>query len=203
MADWRSARVLVVVDAGYAVTRLTFLLADLPVELLGRMRSGRVERRLSGWDQDLGRPRVLPLWRAVILLCFLLRHNAVQEMAGELFGCAPTHRLALRCAAAAGVARQPQTAGLRHRPSAVERAGPVVDRLLIPCWDWKAAEQLFSAKHRRRGHNVQVISDLRGTGSRAVRCPAPAMTPTPPREPGPPPADTPASATRATRAAAC
>ena len=34
--------VLVVVDAGYDVTRLAFLLADLPVELLGRMRSDLV-----------------------------------------------------------------------------------------------------------------------------------------------------------------
>ncbi|MFJ9760813.1 NF041680 family putative transposase [Streptomyces sp. NPDC101149] len=34
--------VLVVVDAGYDVTRLAFLLSDLPVELLGRMRSDRV-----------------------------------------------------------------------------------------------------------------------------------------------------------------
>lgn len=34
--------ILVVVDAGYDVTRLAFLLADLPVELLGRMRSDRV-----------------------------------------------------------------------------------------------------------------------------------------------------------------
>jgi hypothetical protein len=34
--------VLVVFDAGYDVTRLSFLLADLPVELLGRLRSDRV-----------------------------------------------------------------------------------------------------------------------------------------------------------------
>src|SRR5712692_1284698 len=34
--------ILVVFDAGYDVTRLTFLLADLPVELLGRLRSDRV-----------------------------------------------------------------------------------------------------------------------------------------------------------------
>ena len=33
--------VLVVFDAGYDVTRLAFLLADLPVELLGRLRSDR------------------------------------------------------------------------------------------------------------------------------------------------------------------
>lgn len=34
--------ILVVCDAGYDVTRLAYLLADLPVELLGRMRSDRV-----------------------------------------------------------------------------------------------------------------------------------------------------------------
>lgn len=34
--------VLVVFDAGYDVTRLAFLLADLPVELLSRLRSDRV-----------------------------------------------------------------------------------------------------------------------------------------------------------------
>ena len=36
--------ILIVVDAGYDVTRLAFLLADLPVELLGRLRSDRVLR---------------------------------------------------------------------------------------------------------------------------------------------------------------
>jgi hypothetical protein len=41
---WREGdlRILVVFDAGYDVTRLAFLLADLPVELLGRLRSDRV-----------------------------------------------------------------------------------------------------------------------------------------------------------------
>jgi DDE superfamily endonuclease len=36
------ADILIVFDAGYDVTRLTFLPADLPVELLGRLRSDRV-----------------------------------------------------------------------------------------------------------------------------------------------------------------
>jgi DDE superfamily endonuclease len=41
---WRQGDqpVLVVFDAGYDVTRLSFLLGDLPVELLGRLRSDRV-----------------------------------------------------------------------------------------------------------------------------------------------------------------
>ena len=36
--------ILVVFDAGYDVTRLAFLLADLPVQLIGRLRSDRVLR---------------------------------------------------------------------------------------------------------------------------------------------------------------
>jgi hypothetical protein len=35
----RGLQILVVFDAGYDVTRLAYLLADLPVELLGRLRS--------------------------------------------------------------------------------------------------------------------------------------------------------------------
>jgi DDE superfamily endonuclease len=43
---WREgdADILVVFDAGYDVTRLAWLLADLPVQLLGRLRSDRVLR---------------------------------------------------------------------------------------------------------------------------------------------------------------
>jgi hypothetical protein len=52
------ADVLIVADAGYDVTRLAFLLADLPVELLGRIRSDRV-LRLPAPPRDprfIGRP---------------------------------------------------------------------------------------------------------------------------------------------------
>ncbi|WP_218040273.1 NF041680 family putative transposase [Actinomadura sp. WMMB 499] len=43
---WRDGDndILLVADAGYDVTRLAFLLADLPVELVGRIRSDRVLR---------------------------------------------------------------------------------------------------------------------------------------------------------------
>ena len=41
---WREGdpAILVIFDAGYDVTRLAYLLADLPAELLGRLRSDRV-----------------------------------------------------------------------------------------------------------------------------------------------------------------
>src|SRR3954453_10611864 len=58
--QWRAGDppILVVADAGYDVTRLAYVLADLPVELLGRLRSDRVLRlpkppRLPG---AIGRP---------------------------------------------------------------------------------------------------------------------------------------------------
>jgi hypothetical protein len=42
--QWKDGdpHILIAADAGYDVTRLAFLLADLPVELLGRLRSDRV-----------------------------------------------------------------------------------------------------------------------------------------------------------------
>ena len=58
---WRQGDqpVLVVFDAGYDVTRLSFLLAELPVELLGRLRSDRVMWLPAPPRQPgaIGRPR--------------------------------------------------------------------------------------------------------------------------------------------------
>jgi hypothetical protein len=58
---WREGdpHILVIFDAGYDVTRLAYLLADLPAELLGRLRSDRVMQlptppRRPG---TMGRPR--------------------------------------------------------------------------------------------------------------------------------------------------
>lgn len=48
--QWRpgDADILVVMDTGYDVTRLAYVLADLPVELVGRLRSDRVMLRDAG-----------------------------------------------------------------------------------------------------------------------------------------------------------
>jgi hypothetical protein len=48
--------ILVVLDAGYDVCRLAFLLADLPVELLGRLRSDRVLCFPAPAPGGVGRP---------------------------------------------------------------------------------------------------------------------------------------------------
>ncbi|MGV9456858.1 NF041680 family putative transposase [Streptomyces sp. NPDC003635] len=48
--QWRpgDADILVVMDTGYDVTRLAYVLADLPVEVVGRLRSDRVMLRDAG-----------------------------------------------------------------------------------------------------------------------------------------------------------
>ena len=55
---WRDGDpdILLVFDAGYDVTRLAFLLADLPVQLLGRLRSDRVLHLPAPAPGRTGRP---------------------------------------------------------------------------------------------------------------------------------------------------
>jgi hypothetical protein len=59
--QWRQGDpdILVVADAGYDRTRLAWLLGDLPVQVIARMRSDRVLRRATGPRSPgtLGRPR--------------------------------------------------------------------------------------------------------------------------------------------------
>ncbi|GHJ39446.1 hypothetical protein Sm713_82640 [Streptomyces sp. TS71-3] len=60
-AQWKDGDpdVLIVVDAGYDAPRLAHLLADLPIEILGRTRSDRVMRRPTPprvYDPKGGRP---------------------------------------------------------------------------------------------------------------------------------------------------
>ena len=73
--------ILIVTDAGYDVTRLAFLLADLPVELVGRLRSDRVLRlpappRPPGHERAAAqtRPRVRPR-QADHLACPAAHHH--------------------------------------------------------------------------------------------------------------------------------
>jgi hypothetical protein len=122
---------------------------------------GLVERKIPDWDKPTGRPRVLPLWRAIVVLCFLLRHNDAQVVAAELFEISqPTvSRYATRLRPVVRDALKQLGFGLGRLP----RGEPVlIDGFLANCWDWKAAERLFSKKHQASGHNVQVVANTRG-----------------------------------------
>jgi len=121
----------------------------------------RVQRKIPDWDKPTGRPHALPLWKAVIVLCFLLRHNNAQVLAAELFEISqPTvSRYGTRLRPVVRDALKELGFGLARLP----RDEPVlIDGFLAECWDWKAAKQLFSKKHGTSGHNIQVVSNTRG-----------------------------------------
>jgi len=120
-----------------------------------------VEQKIPDWDKPVGRPHALPLWRAVILVCWLLRHNDVQELVAELW------EISQATVSRYGTLLRPVIRdllkqlgfGIKRLP----RGEPVlVDGFLAECWDWKAVKQLFSKQHMKPGHNVQVTPDTRG-----------------------------------------
>jgi hypothetical protein len=71
VGQWRPGDpdILVIFDAGYDAPRLAFLLADLPVAVLGRMRSDRVLRRAAPLSAPTPRsPTTIPAAPAMMLL---------------------------------------------------------------------------------------------------------------------------------------
>ncbi len=115
--------ILVVFDAGYDVTRLAFLLADLPVELPGRLRSDRVMQlpappRPPGTN---GRPR---------------KHGRELPLADPAAGPAPqitTSTVTSRYGMAVAQARDRVHPRLTHRSAWLDHDGdlPVIEGTLI------------------------------------------------------------------------
>ena len=111
---WRDGDpdILVVFDAGYDLTRLAWLLAGLPVEVLGRLRSDRVmyfpaPPRLPGTN---GRP---------------LRHGAAFKLADERSWPAPA-AVTVTQATRYGAARA--TGSKNRRPATRHDVGKTVKR---------------------------------------------------------------------------
>ena len=38
----------------------------------------------------------------------------------------------------------------------------ILDSTLVPCWWWKNARNLYSGKHHKAGHNLQILTDQAG-----------------------------------------
>jgi hypothetical protein len=144
---WREGdpRILVIFDAGYDVPRLAFLLADLPVEVLGRLRSDRVMRLPAPPRRPgaVGRPR---------------RHGRELALADPATWPAPqtvTTTLTSRYGMAAAAAWDRVHPRLTHRCAWLDHDGglPVIDGTLIrlqaghlpgdrdpkPVWLWSSA----------------------------------------------------------------
>jgi hypothetical protein len=122
---WREGdpRILVIFDAGYDVTRLAWLLADLPVQVLGRLRGDRV-MQLPAPPRQLhtrGRPR---------------RHGGQLALADPATWPSPqvtTSTLTSRYGEAAAAAWDRVHSRLTHRSAWLDHDGPlpVIDGTLI------------------------------------------------------------------------
>ena len=121
---WREGdpAILVIFDAGYDVTRLAWLLADLPVELLGRLRSDRVMLLPAPpRPPGPGRPR---------------KHGGEPALADPGSSPAPqvtTSTITSRYGTAAAAAWQRVHPRLTHRSAWLDHSGdlPVIEGTLI------------------------------------------------------------------------
>lgn len=118
-----------------------------------------------------GRPAAAGLYRSVVLVIFLMRENATQQVAAELFDVSQStvsRRWDLLRPLIA-TALQP----LVPTPKEIAGASTVlVDGTLVPTWDWRHRTDLFSAKRGDHGVNLQIAA-IRGQHLVAVGDPVP------------------------------
>ncbi len=187
---WREGdpAILVIVDAGYDVTRLAFLLADLPAELLGRLRSDRVMRLPATLRRPatMGRPR---------------KHGGELALSGPVTWPAPqvaTSTVTSRYGTAVAAAWDRVHPRLTHRAAWLDHGGdlPIIEGTLIrlqvdhlpgdrdpkPVWLWSSAtgaapgevDRLWQAFLRRFDleHTFRLFKQVLGWTTPKIRDPA-------------------------------
>jgi urease accessory protein UreF len=121
-------------------------------------------RRLESavrWGAPGGRPRALTLETAARAALLYLRQNVTQEMIASVFGVgqATISRILAQLVPAIEAVLEDFVPDLA---TAAAGRATVVDGTVTPCWNWANARDRFSGKHRRPGHNHQVVVDLSG-----------------------------------------
>jgi hypothetical protein len=116
--------------------------------------TARVHVRLGGWTSH-GRPFVLGLFNSVTIVVALLRENLTQSCAGAFFGVSQS-TVSRRWDLLRPLI-EPALAEFVPTPAEVAGTSTVlVDGTLIPTWDWKDRDDLYSGKHADHGFNLQV-----------------------------------------------
>jgi hypothetical protein len=116
--------------------------------------TARVHAQLGGWNSR-GRPFALGLFASVTLVVALLRENLTQSFAGAIFGVSQS-TVSRRWDLLRPLI-EPVLAAFVPTPTEIAGASSVlVDGTLIPTWDWRCRDDLFSAKHGDHGFNLQV-----------------------------------------------
>ena len=170
-AQWQAGDlpILIVADAGYDITRLAFVLTDLPVELLGRIRSDRVLRG----------PRTL---RAVRTTGRPPRHGPEFTLSAPDTWWAPTHTTTTdthRYGHAVATSWDGLYPRLTHRGSWADHPGelPIIAGTLIrlqverlpgdhapkPVWLWSSATDATPAEVNRSWQSFLRRFDLEHT----------------------------------------
>jgi hypothetical protein len=133
--------------------------------------TARVHAALGGWSSN-GRPFALGLFRSVVCVVAVLRENLTQSFAGAVFGVSQST-----------VSRRwdllrplIDTVPAEFVPAPAEVAGGstvLVDGTLVPTWDWRCRDDLFSDKRGDHGVNLQVAGTWAGHQLVAVGEPVP------------------------------
>lgn len=113
------------------------------------------------WDDGPGRPKALSLAEALRLCLIRLRRNATFQDLHEDFAISTSTAWAYHQTMVTFLA---EALGAQHGDLPELLAGQVVlvDGTLVPTFHWRHRSDLLSGKHRRRGVNIQVLSDLFG-----------------------------------------
>jgi hypothetical protein len=113
------------------------------------------------WDAPVGRPRALPLYTAVVMVLFALRHNLPPDVLAEVFGCGSTTVESYQdeLETLIDVVLTPLYEQIREQ---VRREAALVDGLVVPIGERDGVAGLFSDKKGYSGQNVQVVATLSG-----------------------------------------
>lgn len=113
------------------------------------------------WDNPVGRPRVLPLYTALVMVLFALRHNLPPDVLAEVFGCGSTtvERYQDELETLIDEVLTPLYEQVRAQ---ARRDAVLVDGLVVPIGERDGTDGLFSDKKGFCGQNVQVVATLSG-----------------------------------------
>src|SRR5262249_30974868 len=113
------------------------------------------------WDAPTGRPHVLTLYSALVVVLFALRHNLPNDVIGEMFGCSgdTVDRYQDDLEPLIDEFLTPldeEICAQAHRDAVL------VDGLVVPVGEREGVDGLYSGKKHVSGQNVQVVGTLSG-----------------------------------------
>lgn len=126
----------------------------------------RVRRALAKpWNNAIGRPKSLGLYRAVEVACMYLRQNGTQELIGDLRDVSqPTvSRIISVLVPIVKTVLEEFVPDATEAISTVQGRVVLVDGTITPCWSYAEQPELWSRKKGTTGFNAQLIGLLDGT----------------------------------------